>query len=371
MLFRSVYFEWNYIDEKTSYEMASMTLGGGTKYYIPKETRKLNDLIAKIEGTDLIWTAVENATSYGIKMQKNGSTSATNKTTTELNYSLTSIYSSPGLYVVSVRAIGKNIASNWFTINWNYIVVLDTPTVELLDTSLSWDYIENSSSYAIYDNGTLLQTTDTEIIDLSKFSLSEGTHNFQVQAISTTDGYANSKLSDSVTITIEKLEAPTITRDDQIISWEEIENAQKYRIYKGTELISTTKETSFDVSNIEFEAGTYSISVKATAPLNSDSNFSNSISITMLKAPTLTFSSEGVLSWNSIANATSYNLWVDDELVYSGNVTSHDMTEYVESIQDMHEYKVQAIGNNGLFSSKSTFEIKGDEIGRASCRERV
>ena len=205
-----------------------------------------------------------------------------------------------------------------------------------------------------------MQTTDTEIIDLSKFSLSEGTHNFQVQAISTTDGYANSKLSDSVTITIEKLEAPTITRDDQIISWEEIENAQKYRIYKGTELISTTKETSFDVSNIEFEAGTYSISVKATAPLNSDSNFSNSISITMLKAPTLTFSSEGVLSWNSIANATSYNLWVDDELVYSGNVTSHDMTEYVESIQDMHEYKVQAIGNNGLFSSKSIFEIKGD-----------
>lgn len=50
--------------------MASMTLGGGTKYYIPKETRKLNEPIAKIEGTDLIWTAAENATSYGIKIQK-------------------------------------------------------------------------------------------------------------------------------------------------------------------------------------------------------------------------------------------------------------------------------------------------------------
>lgn len=355
-----VYFSWNYIDEKTSYEMASMTLGGGTKYYIPKETRKLNEPIAKIEGTDLIWTAVENATSYGIKIQKNGSTSATNKTTTELSYSLTSIYSSPGLYVVSVRAIGKNIASNWFTINWNYIVELDTPIIELLDTSLSWDYVENSSSYAIYDNGVLWKTTDTEIIDLNKFSLSEGTHKFQVQAISTTDGYADSKLSDSITIVIEKLDAPTITRDEQVILWDEIENAQKYKIYKDTEFISTTKETAFDLSNIDFEAGTYSMSIKATAPLNSDSNFSNSISITMIEAPTLTFSSEGVLSWNNIANATSYNLWTDNELVYSGNLTSHDMTEYVESIQDMHEYRVQAIGNNGLFSSKSTFEIKGD-----------
>ena len=355
-----VYFSWNYIDEKTSYEMASMTLGGGTKYYIPKETRKLNEPIAKIEGTDLIWTAVENATSYGIKIQKNGSTSATNKTTTELSYSLTSIYSSPGLYVVSVRAIGKNIASNWFTINWNYIVELDTPIIELLDTSLSWDYVENSSSYAIYDNGVLWKTTDTEIIDLNKFSLSEGTHKFQVQAISTTDGYADSKLSDSITIVIEKLDAPTITRDEQVILWDEIENAQKYKIYKDTEFISTTKETAFDLSNIDFEAGTYSMSIKATAPLNSDSNFSNSISITMIEAPTLTFSSEGVLSWNNIANATSYNLWIDNELVYSGNLTSHDMTEYVESIQDMHEYRVQAIGNNGLFSSKSTFEIKGD-----------
>ena len=151
-----------------------------------------------------------------------------------------------------------------------------------------------------------------------------------MQAISTTDGYADSKLSDSITIVIEKLDAPTITRDEQVILWDEIENAQKYKIYKDTEFISTTKETAFDLSNIDFEAGTYSMSIKATAPLNSDSNFSNSISITMIEAPTLTFSSEGVLSWNNIANATSYNLWIDNELVYSGNLTSHDMTEYVE-----------------------------------------
>lgn len=71
--------------------------------------------------------------------------------------------------------------------------------------------------------------------------------------------------------------APTISLSGSTLSWEAIEGATSYDIYKDNALLSNVTTTSVDLSTLITTAGTYAITVKAKASNYADSEASNSV----------------------------------------------------------------------------------------------
>ncbi len=269
-----IYFHWNYMNDSTSYHLATMTHGGGTGFYIPYETKKLNDPIITIDGDTVSWEQVENATNYSISITGKSTYTVS---TTETSYNLRNKITSGGTYYVKVRALNERLASDESN-EVTYILSLKAPIIALSENTLSWEVVENATSYYVYKDESLWFTTSSTSIDLSSYSL---------------------------------------------------------------------------------EGGVYAITVKAYASNWDLSPSSNVVSYTRLDAPNLVLSSDGILSWVAVDKALTYKLVIDKEEIATSSIRIYDLTTYI-SLEDSHVIEVTAYGANGTFSNTSKIFIGAD-----------
>lgn len=79
----------------------------------------------------------------------------------------------------------------------------------------------------------------------------------------------------------------------------------------------STPKVTIDFTSLSgyesLSAGTYALSVKAKAAGYQDSDLSSTVSFTKLAAPVAT-ASDTTVTWEAVANAVSYDIYVDDEL---------------------------------------------------------
>lgn len=117
------------------------------------------------------------------------------------------------------------------------------------------------------------------------------------------------------------LDAPVISIDQGVVSWDAVDNADSYAVLIDQNDAISVNETSYDLKQENLAAGTYSITVVAyTANLEEGSLPSNAVTYTVeasstsLDAPdNLAISSSDILSWDQVNGATSYVVMVDSD----------------------------------------------------------
>ena len=194
--------------------------------------------------------------------------------------------------------------------------------------SLEWDAVNGVSKYGIYRNGQNIATvTEPSYVD-KNLSYNEE----YCYAVTTIASY-ESGFSDEVcatTLEVDKIPAPTnlvatTTSESTIdLTWDNVKEAESYKVYQGTNLIASgITDTKYTVDNLDAETN-YCFVVTAVNIVG-ESEDSESACATTLKAKpappvvTATADSESAitLTWEAVDGAESYKVYQGTEIIAS------------------------------------------------------
>lgn len=154
---------------------------------------------------------------------------------------------------------------------------LDAPVVALGEDSISWGAVKDATAYEVYVDGTLVDTVTTTEYALD---LASGSYEITVKAIFVKgDKKVTSEASNTVNyIYNSQLGAPLLAIDNNVVTWQSVEKADKYVVYVNDEEKQTITETSYTVA--ETDIGVYKIAViaKDSTGKRTDSDKSNVVS---------------------------------------------------------------------------------------------
>lgn len=154
---------------------------------------------------------------------------------------------------------------------------LDAPVVALGEDSISWGVVKDATAYEVYVDGTLVDTVTTTEYALD---LASGSYEITVKAIFVKgDKKVTSEASNTVNyIYNSQLGAPLLAIDNNVVTWQSVEKADKYVVYVNDEEKQTIAETTYTVA--ETDIGVYKIAVvaKDSTGKRTDSDKSNVVS---------------------------------------------------------------------------------------------
>ena len=170
-------------------------------------------------------------------------------------------------------------------------------------------------------------------------------------------------LSGCVTVVTSKLPAPVIELNENVVSWEVVENAVAYQVKVGINTYRVN-ETTYTIEITE--PGSYEVSVKAYDSDDKLGNQSNKVIYVVeeqktvkLDAP-VAIKESNVVKWTTVENATGYEIYLNGELlkVLLTNEYTFDKTE-----PGTYTYTVKAISTNLSYttsdmSNEVTFVIE-------------
>ena len=234
----------------------------------------------KIEGNVVSWDKIDGAAGYQLKIGINVID------TEDTKYTINIVEN--GNYEVSVRAYDSEKAYGKISNKLTYVVKnekieLDAPVVMNDSNIVKWTIVANATSYEIYINDKLVN-----VVVENQYVFEEtvaGTYKIKVKAISTDQKYLPSEFSNEVELIVQEqvvlkqLTAPVLKITDNTITWEKIENADRYFVYVNGELVETLEETSFTYNDAIY--GDYVFTVKAVSDDNLHyiaSEYSNKVS---------------------------------------------------------------------------------------------
>ena len=253
----------------------------------------------------------------------------------------------------------------------NFIYALHVPT-NLVATaeshtaiSLSWNVVENALSYNIYQDGELIgqqsPSTGSGTVQSESRSESESSVSYLVENLEYDTEYCFTVTAVRNETETEKSEAACATTFDLPIttptnlvataeshtaislSWNVVENALSYNIYKGEELVgqqSTVNgqqsSVSYLVENLEYNTE-YCFTVTAvrneTETEKSEAACATTFDLPITTPTNLVATAEShtaiSLSWDIVENALSYNIYQDGELI--GQQSPSTGSDIVES----------------------------------------
>lgn len=154
---------------------------------------------------------------------------------------------------------------------------IDAPVVALGEDSISWGAVKDATAYEVYVDGTLVDTVTTTEYALD---LASGSYEITVKAIFVKgDKKVTSEASNTVNyIYNSQLGAPLLAIDNNVVTWQSVEKADKYVVYVNDEEKQTIAETTYTVA--ETDIGVYKIAViaKDSTGKRTDSDKSNVVS---------------------------------------------------------------------------------------------
>ena len=234
---------------------------------------------------------------------------------------------------------------------------LNTPTVTLNGNVASWN-AENGVTYKYSINGSAGQTTTN-----SQVTLTHG-DTLVVWAVGNGETTLDSAKSNEVTYTASALNAPAVTLNGNVASWENVEGASGY-VYKiganGQEKTATGNSVTLTHSQ--------AIYVKALGngetTLDSAWSAVKTYKAPALNAPTVTLNGN-VASWENVEGASGYVYSIDGGVAQTA--TNNSVT-----LQEGQTIRVKALGNgvdkgDSAWSAEVTYSAntdgtQGDESG--------
>ena len=172
---------------------------------------------------------------------------------------------------VGVKTVGK--ASTGFTAYDSETIVLNVKCIEDLNLSmansvLSWQAINGVESYAVYLNNeqTPRYTVKTNYFDLKTITnfetLFEPSHNYQISIKPVLNGTKNliQSANQIATKSFSKLTKPTLTCTNNVLSWNNVQNAVSYQVKvvdqdENIVLNLATANNTIDFASNVFESG--------------------------------------------------------------------------------------------------------------------
>ncbi|MDD4211000.1 MAG: hypothetical protein PHC46_01220 [Clostridia bacterium] len=218
-------------------------------------------------------------------------------------------------------------------VSYNNSEALESPILERDEMMLSWTSVLNSNGYKIYKNNVYIVTTHDTTYDISGQINNQVVYNFEVQAIGSSilgTVYADSLKSNVISYTDHliltapaNLEVLTNELDEPYLTWGAVTNAYGYTVLVDNtdEHIVSTNEIV--LSDILDTAKQYSIKVKANPTgISIASAYSNNFvydNYHTLTTPTIIGASRNgsdvVVVWEPVANAESYTLLVNGQVL--------------------------------------------------------
>ena len=346
----------------------------------PKVTTNNVSTSGKIQ---LSWNAVYGARKYEVHRSLTEEGGYT-KLLTTTGTSMTNTSAEAGkTYYYKIRAIHENTdANSAYTLvkracdlpqpkNLKAVNVESTGKIKL-----SWDAVNGASKYEVYrstsKSGEYKSISTTASTSMTNTSAEAGTtYYYKVRAIHA-DSAANSAFSSIVNRTCDlprpKVTATNVESSGKIkLTWNAVEGATKYEVYRATskdgtyKRISTTASTG--MTNTSAEAGTtYYYKVRAIHSNSSaNSAFSSIVNRTCdlaqpkVEATNVESSGKIKLSWKKVSGAVKYEVYRATEKngTYKriSTTTSTSLTNTSAEAGTTYYYKVRAIHSNSSANS--------------------
>lgn len=239
---------------------------------------------------------------------------------------------------------------------------LSAPIITLKDDTISWQAVENASAYCVRIGD--LPAVETKELSYTIQVDAPGNYPVSVTALPGEERFCESERSNQViyVATETQLAKPSLTLSGKVVSWKAVERATKYEIFVNGG--SRGLQTDLQYTLTDTDAGEYSITVKAKSDsaLFTDSDMSYAviytISKTELTPPILTLTGATV-TWDAVANASSYEVFINNVSVGKTDQLSYVITETLVGSYTVKVIAVTENANysNSVFSNEITYVV--------------
>ena len=330
-------------------------------------TRTLEEPVNLEIGGDSIlrWSGVLGATEFMVRVDSGAPVSVG----LVREFDLIFLRNQVGSHTIEVMAVGNGtylLGSAWGAINHNVEPrTLSTPVgLALEDTVLSWTNVYEALEYRIYIDGLpTIHYSPTNSFDLGTIAIASGIFDIQVRAIGNGVYILDSGLSTKIEfhVLLTQLGTPTGLDivDDEVV-WSAISGSYTVYINNGVHTLDVTTNSvlvSSLISTFNLSHAIHTIQVRATGDpeIYAQSALSGAINLvnsTTLEEPTGLDIDSGVLSWNAVPNATSFQVTISAN---GGNIVLDNITG--TSVSIAHLFAKLPIGINTL-----TLKAIGDGV---------
>ena len=321
-----------------------------------------SDLTASVSASsvNLNWSAVDEASSYRVYRDDSLLETVSANSFSESNLA-------DGLYTYEVAAVNE-YGESADRASVSVSVSTPPPTAPAnitswvigANVSLSWSTVADATSYKVYRDDSLLETVSAN--SFSESNLADGTYLYEVSAV---NDYGESESRASISVSISAGESPpatptnlraSVSGSNVSLSWNVVNDASSYRIYRDGSLLETVNTNSFTDSDLADATYLYEVSaINAYGESAGKSSVSATVNNSTPAAPTnfsATVNADTVnLSWDTVANATSYNIYRDSSLL--GSTTSNTFTDTTLA-DGTYFYEVSAVDDIGESTSKAS-----------------
>lgn len=259
-----------------------------------------------------------------------------------------------GEYAVKVQALsnGNYDYSDVTTIYYRNYLTLETPTVAVNGTIVSWAKVENAVDYTIKIDGRIIsKNVAAESFDVSPYVAEVKTYTIAV--VANANGWYDESAEGTATfVKTGALSSPVPTASGSVVSWTKVLGATAYDVYVGGEKVQTVTETTADVS-ANLKQGENEVKIVATAE-----GFSDGVSEEIVVIGDA-IERVGLKTYKLIiaANERDYIVFVDgkrtDKKIENGKITLPDTAEKMIIVPDIIDLPADGENEKGhvtLFS---------------------
>lgn len=240
-----------------------------------------------------------------------------------------------GEYAVKVQALsnGNYDYSDVTTIYFRNYLTLETPTVTVNGTIVSWTKVENAVDYTIKIDGRIISKNVTaESFDVSPYVAEVKTYTIAVVA-NANGWYYESAEGTATFVKTGALSSPVPTASGSVVSWTKVLGATAYDVYVGGEKVLTVTETTADIS-AHLQQGENKVKIVATVE-----GFSDGVSEEIVVIGDA-IERVGLKTYRmTIENESDYIVFVDgkrtDKKIENGKITLPDTAEKMIIVPDI------------------------------------
>lgn len=286
------------------------------------------------ETQKVVWDEVQNSNGYNLKF--GSKVLHTNQNYFDAN----GYFDVANMVDVSVMSVGS-VDNRYLQSNYsNQIKVAKLQAVsgwQLVGDVLNWDLVDGATKYSVkISNGQsdIITETQNTYIDLSQQNIDAGNHSILVCAVGQNSGSVYSINGDARQFNFQKNQKVSgLKLEDGKIKW--ASTASAYKIFIDGEFYRETRVASFDYSQIASQMITdfdvVALGDNATK-ISSDKMFEDGLKIYKLSAPELTFDGNEFVSWNMLANASGYQIILDNNINISKNKEQTSVSIFNEAV---------------------------------------
>ncbi len=307
---------------------------------------------------NFIWDTVNGAVGYTVEVEKDGNVTKHDFPIAQTAFAYA--YAEIGTYKVRVKAIA-DIGTDYYDSKYstdltverlaapkaaNSSYITSDPTDLAKGFTVNYTAVSGASGYQLYKDGVLLDGKYSTVLSISDTNVADDSisaqqeYNYIIRSmgsVKTVSGKTFVTLpcltKDALSFKITVQAMPTeLTMEGFNAKWSAVSGNNGYGIkYSGT--VATAASTSYDLSTLK--AGSYDVSVctKGNGGVTLASNYTAPIAVQRLVSPTnikISYGTgEGQLGFDNVANAKSYQVFLDESTQALPETAFDNMYQYI------------------------------------------